>query len=134
MMLVIGLCKHSRVLTHQSSLCTFWEATSLYAHCKECLIKKIIVNWYSNICTFNCVVLRTYINTSLNGELPWWLTDILYTISANQFLHKENKGSNVTCTSSPCSQLLCCTHPSICGTLPKPSPPIPTLSEMYTQA
>lgn len=40
--------------------------------------------------------------------------------------------SNVTCTSSLCSQLLCCTHPSIGGTSLKPSPLSQGLSKMHT--
>lgn len=39
-----------------------------------------------------------------------------------------------TCTSSPCSQHLCCTRPNICGTSLKPSPLNPGLSEIDTIA
>lgn len=34
----------------------------------------------------------------------------------------QPRSCSVTCTSSPCSQLLCCTHPSTCGTYLKLSP------------
>lgn len=45
----------------------------------------------------------------------------------------QPRSCSVTCTSSPCSRLLCCTRPSICGTYLKLSPLNRALSGRYKQ-
>lgn len=59
------------------------------------------------------------------GESTLWLIKVKL---------QTQKSRNVTCTSSPCSQPLDCTHPSICGTSLKPSPLSPELSKIHTEA
>lgn len=65
---------------------------------------------------------------SINGESGWWRNDEHCRDT------EDMKGSDVTCTSSPYSQLLCCTHPSICGTSLKLSLLTPRLSKTHTKA
>lgn len=67
----------------------------------------------------------------LNRASAQWLTDIIYVISTSCTWFKQEAA--VTGTSSPCSRLLCCTRPSICGTYLKPSPLNQALSGTWKQ-
>lgn len=73
-----------------------------------------------------CEELNSYPSTLHQSSLTHWYHLI------NPYLNKTCSHS-VTCTSSPCSRHLCCTHPSICGTYLKLSPLNRALSGRQTE-
>lgn len=73
-----------------------------------------------------CEELNSYLFTLHKSSPTHWYHLI------NPYLNKTSSCS-VTCTSSPCSRPLCCTHPSICGTYLKLSPLNRALSARQTE-